>query len=242
MLRQPFIYALFFFFSALAAHGQDHQTNKKTLSRHLREVYDVVKTDWKIKDGAYTVINDAGFPVVRGLYTNGKKSGIWSYYDNDGKLVQQYDFNHDSLLIQAVDSASVVHDDFQIPQGVEDGSKLRAPYKIGGPEYGFYLLFDDRDIPQVVKSNSTKAEMTYVLTIDEHGKLESYMVLFAGESIDDVVVRRSVKGLPEEALEYVCATIDGHPVRSKISYTIPLDVNHTSTPGNNYQVTQHPTN
>jgi len=238
MSRQSICCTLICSFLGLAALGQDHQTNKKTLSRHLREVYDVLKSNWKIKDGSYTVINDAGFAVVKGHYTEGKKSGIWSYYDNNGKLVQQFDFEHDSLVAQANDPASVVHDSFDIPQGVDDSSTLRRPFKIGGPEYGFYLLFDERDIPQAVKGNSTKAEMTYVLTIDEHGKLESYMILFAGESINDIVIRRSVKGLPDEALEYASAMIGGHPVRSKMSYTIPLDVNHTPVPGNNY----HPTN
>ena len=112
MSRQSICCTLICSFLGLAALGQDHQTNKKTLSRHLREVYDVLKSNWKIKDGSYTVINDAGFAVVKGHYTEGKKSGIWSYYDNNGKLVQQFDFEHDSLVAQANDPASVVHDSF----------------------------------------------------------------------------------------------------------------------------------
>jgi len=225
-----------------SAISQDHQTNKKTLSRHLREVYDVTKANWKIKDGPYSVINDADLPVVKGAYTNGKKSGIWSYYDNNGKLVQEYDFDHDSLVIQSKDSSSVVHDDFQIPAGVEDGAKLQPPYKIGGSEYGFYLLYDERDIPQTVKSASGRANMTYVLTIDEKGHLESYTLAFGGENFGDIVERRSVKGLPAEALEFSAATIDGKPVRSKISYTIPLDIDHVTVPGTNNIVTRHSAN
>ena len=221
-----------------SAFSQDHQTNKKTLSRHLREVYDVLKADWKIKDGSYTVINDDNKAIVKGSYTNNRKTGVWKYYDNNGKLVQEYDYSRDSLLFQDSDPLSVVHDDFQIPQGVEDSAKLRRPYKIGGPEYGFYLLFDERDIPPTVKSASGKAEMNYVLTIDEKGSLESYTLIFGGENFNDIVIRRSVRGLSAEALEYAAATIDGKPVRSKISYTIPLDVNHVSVPGNNYQVTR----
>lgn len=222
----------------LHAFSQDHQTNKKTLSRHLREVYNVPKSNWKIKDGAYAVINDDNNVIVKGTYSSGHKTGIWSYFDNNGMLVQQYDYTRDSLLFQKKDSLSVVHDDFQIPQGVQDSAQLRPPYKIGGPEYGFYLLYDDRDIPQQVKGISGKAEMTYVLTIDEKGSLESYIVVFGGESFNDIVIRRSVKGLPAEALQYTAATIGGLPVRSKISYTIPLDINHVSVPGSNYQVTK----
>jgi hypothetical protein len=235
---RPFLLTLTLTLALVNAFSQDHQTNKKTLSRHLREVYDVQKADWKIKDGNYTVINDDKKIIVKGTYTNNRKTGVWSYYDNNGKLVQQYDYSRDSLLFQDRDPLSVVHDDFQIPQGVEDSAKLRRPYKIGGPEYGFYLLFDERDIPQAVKSTSGKAEMNYVLTIDEKGNLESYILIFGGENFTDIVIRRSVKGLPAEALEYAAATIDGKPVRSKISYTIPLDVNHVPVPGSNYQVTK----
>ena len=240
-MRKLLILSLLLPAATIAALAQDHQTNKKTLSRHLREVYNVVKTDWKIKDSTYSVINDAGFVVVKGNYVKGKKSGIWSYYDNNGTLVQQYDFDNDSLVSHDTDPASAVHTDYQIPQGVEDSTQLRAPYKIGGSEYGFYLLYDERDIPQPVKSASGRAEMTYVLTIDEKGRLESYALLFAGESFSDITERRSVRGLPEEALEYSAATIAGQPVRSKISYTIPLDINHVSVPGTNNIVTQHGT-
>lgn len=228
--------------ATFSAISQDHQTNKKNLSRHLREVYNVMKTDWKVKDGPYSVINDANLTVVEGAFKNGKKSGLWSYYDDNGKLVQEYDFDHDTLLIQIRDSSSVVHADFEIPQGVEDSSKLRPPYKIGGPEYGFYLLYDERDIPETVKSASGRANMTYILTIDEKGRLESYSLAFGGEHFSDIIEHRSIKGLPAEALEYSAATIDGHPVRSKISYTIPLDIDHFSVPGTNNIVTQHGAN
>lgn len=235
---RPFLLTMTLALGLFNAFSQDHQTNKKTLSRHLREIYDVRKSDWKIKDGSYSIVNDMNNVIAKGTYTNGRKTGIWNYYDNNGKLVQQYDYNRDSLLFEDRDSLSVVHDDFQIPQGVQDSAKLRPPYKIGGPEFGFYLLFDERDIPQSVKSTSGRAELTYVLTIDEKGNLESYTLIFGGENFDDIVIRRNVNGLAAEALEYSAARIDGLPVRSKISYTIPLDINHVSVPGSNYQVTK----
>jgi len=78
--------------AAFCSFSQDHQTMKKTLSRHLREVYDVPKKDWKVKDGRYIVLNDDGAQVVKGAYTDGKKSGDWSYYNGAGMLLQQYDY------------------------------------------------------------------------------------------------------------------------------------------------------
>jgi hypothetical protein len=233
------IFSLLCVFGPFCAMSQDHQTNRRTLSRHLREVYDVLKTNWKIKDGRYAVINDDGFTVVKGSYSDGKKTGTWDYYDNDGKLVQRYDFTGDSLVFQSADSTSIVHDSFDIPQGVDDSSKMRPPYKIGGPEYGFYLLYDERDIPAGLKASSARGQMTYVLTINEQGRLEDYTLLFAGEAISDMVIHRSVRGLPAEALEFSAATVEGKPVRSKISFVIPIDVNHVSVPGTNNIITQH---
>jgi hypothetical protein len=223
------------FLAALRCFSQDHQTQKKTLSRHLREVYDVPKKDWKIKDGPYFVINDDGAKVVKGAYDNGRKSGIWSYLNAGGDLLQKYDFSHDSLVYSAVDSGSIVHTDFQLLEfPANDNDKIQAPYKIGGAEYGFYLLFDDRDIPADVKSATSTASMTYVLTISAKGELESYTLLFSGSVILDKILHRSIRGLPADALAFSPAKINGVGVRSKLTYMIPLNVMHVDYPGENY--------
>jgi hypothetical protein len=215
--------------------SQDHQTQKKTLSRHLREVYDVPKKDWKTKDGPYFVINDDGVKLVKGAYDNGKKSGVWSFLNAAGDVLQKYDFSHDSLLYSAVDSGSIVHTDFQILEfPANDNDKIQAPYKIGGSEYGFYLIFDDRDIPADVKSATSTASMTYVLTISAKGELEGYTLLFSGSVINDKVIHRSTRGLPADALEFSPAKINGVGVRSKLTYMIPLNVMHVDVPGENY--------
>jgi hypothetical protein len=219
----------------LPVFSQEHQTNKKTLSRHLREVYSVQKKDWKIKDGPYSVINDDGVPIVKGSYTEGKKTGMWSYYNASGLLLQQYDFGHDSLISSTADSGSIVHTDFQLLEfPTNDSDKIQAPYKIGGPEYGFYLVYDDRDIPADVKGTTSTASMTYVFTISAKGELESYTLLFGGSAINDKTMHRTTHGLPADALAFSPARINGVGVRSKISYMIPLNVMHVDVPGENY--------
>src|SRR6202012_1216993 len=99
----------------LCAFSQDHQSNRKNISRNLREVYDVLKSDWKIKDGQYVVLNQHGTQIVKGQYAKNMKCGIWSYYDNNGRLIQQYDYTHDSLTFVGQDTLSIVQDDFRIP-------------------------------------------------------------------------------------------------------------------------------
>ena len=220
------------------ARPQDHQTNKRNLSRHLRELYNVLKSHWKVRDGGYTVVNDEGETIVKGAYADGRKTGVWNYYDDNGRLVQQYDFTNDSLISRDGDSLSIVHSDYQIPGVIDDSATIRAPYKIGGPEYGFFLLYDERDIPAEIKSATSVAQMTYVLTISAKGTLEAYRILFRGEGFGDISLSRSVRGLPHEASEFAAATVNGSPVRSQISWTIPLDIKHFGHPGTNYFPTQ----
>lgn len=218
---------------ALCGWTQDHQTMKKTLSRHLEEVYDVPKTNWKTKDGPYYVLDDNGYQVVTGAYAGGVKSGVWTYKNEAGIIVQQYDFSHDSLLYKATSPGLIVHTGYTLLGPNGDSDKIEAPYKIGGPDYGFYLLYDERDIPAVVRTNSNAALMTIVLTISEKGVLESYTLLFAGEHFTDVTVHKSVRGLSHEACDFVAATVNGRPVRSQLSWVVPLDIDHINHPGTN---------
>jgi hypothetical protein len=99
-------------------------------------------------------------------------------------------------------------------------------------------LYDERDIPAEVKAAGAIAQMTYVLTISEKGTLESYRILFRGEGFTDITIPRPVKGLSHEASEFAAATVNGKPVRSQISWTIPLDIHHFDHPGTNYFPTQ----
>lgn len=219
--------------TALWVYSQDHQTVKKTLSRHLEEVYDVAKTAWKIKDGRYFVLDDAGNQVVQGTYSKGVKTGIWTYLNDAGTVVQRYDFSRDSLLYSATVPGLIVHTGYQILDPSGDSGKIQVPYKIGGPDYGFYLLYDERDIPAVVKTNADSVFMTVVITVSEKGVLESYTLLFAGEHFTDITVHKSVKGLPHDAYEFSAATVNGRPVRSQLSWVVPLNIDHIHYPGTN---------
>ncbi|HXB96339.1 MAG TPA: hypothetical protein VNU70_14305 [Puia sp.] len=223
---------------ASCVFAQDHQTMKKTLSRHLEEVYDVPKANWKLKDGQYQVIDDDGHQVVKGAYTNGVKSGIWTYFNSAGAVIQRYDFSHDTLLYSAADPGSIIHADARIIGIVNDSANAHPAYKIGGAEYGFYLLYDERDIPAQVRSATSPAQMTYVLTISEKGVLEGYTVIFTGKRIDDISIHKSVRGLPHDAYEFAAATMDGKPVRSQISWVVPLDIQHYDHSVPNYSPTQ----
>src|SRR5690606_17404794 len=62
------------------------------------EKYYVLKSNKKIKHGPF---EKKGIKkhYVTGTYSNGKRSGIWEFYNIDGKLLSKYDFDKDSLLV-----------------------------------------------------------------------------------------------------------------------------------------------
>ncbi len=218
------------------ASGQLTKTVQNKLSATLTEEFEVLKANKKVKNGLYTVTDDNKNILVVGLYTNNKKDSIWSYYNPNGDLVQRYDFRSNQLLFNntAPTDGTIVQPKYELAGTTVDASKanVEPPCKIGGVNYGFYLLFDIRSIPNEVRNElrNVKSTMSYVLSISEQGKLEGWDIVYKDESSDNPkVVRQSVRDLPADAYEFLAAKVDGKPVKSKLIYNIPLVVNENNS-------------
>ena len=219
--------------------AQELRTEKKTLSRNLDEVYQVFETDKKVKVGPYKVVDDEKHILAVGTYKNGKKDSLWTYYNIWAEPVQQFDFTHDTLLYDGYDSATIVHSRFILDGNAATLDNTEPPHKIGGVNYGFYLLYDAREIPQEVKSGSDGATLNYVFDISDKGELKGWKVIYRGKQFNDIVQEKSIKGLPADAYEFTPAIVNGHPVSSRLVFSVSLDVNHIEASTTNNIVTQH---
>ena len=213
--------------------AQELKTEKKTLSRNLDEVYQVDPANKKIKEGAYKVVDDQKHVLVMGSFKDGKKDSVWTYYNNWQEPIQLYDFTNHRLAYEKTDSATSVKSIFQLYTPLKTGDKLQPPHKIGGANYGFFLLFDARDIPQEVRKYAEGATMSYVFSISDQGELLGWQVVYKGRQFRDIVQNKSIKGLPADAYEFVPAVINDHPVNSQLVLSVALDVNHIEVPTNN---------
>jgi hypothetical protein len=220
-------------FLTLPTFAQELNTEKKTLSRNLDEVYQVDPAHKKIKAGRYKVVDDQKHTLVMGSFKDGKKDSVWTYYNNWEDPIQQFDFTNHRLMYQKTDSATIVGSIFHIFTNLAVGDKLQPPYKIGGANYGFFLLFDARDIPEEVRKSSDAAIMSYVFNISDRGELVSWQVMYKGKQFADIVQNKSIRGLPPDAYEFTPALINGQPVNSQLILSVALDVNHIEVPGNN---------
>lgn len=237
---KPFIFCiLLVMLGSLPVLGQELTTIRKGVSRELWEVYQASSYHTKVKDGTYEVTTNQKETLVKGQFKDGKKVGVWEYLDA-GVPIQRYDFSAGQLLYNATDSLSFVRSDYALEALTDEGDSIQPPYKIGGVNYGFFLLYEPRDMPEELKGMTANAQMTYVFTVSEEGKMLDWTVMYTGPSIHEITVKRSILHLPADAYEFVAAKVNGKPVKSKLSYTIPLRVDYRRVIGpSNGTATEH---
>lgn len=222
-----------------SAFAQPSRSSKRTLSRSLDEICQSSSTDKNAKAGPCQILDEAKHVLATGIYRNGIKDSCWTYYNVLAQPIQRFDFNTHRLLYDRTDTATIVHSSFQLLGKTADSDKVHPPYKIGGANYGFYLFYDARDIPQEVKSASDGASINFVFYITDEGVLKEWKVIYKGKQFTDIVRRQSFHGLPPDAFEFMPAQVNGHPVSSLLIYSVSLDVSHVQASTTNNIVTQH---
>jgi hypothetical protein len=70
--------------------AQDIVARKNKLSDAVIERFYVLKSDLKTKHGPYKGYFRGKTVIAAGNYRNGEKTGIWSFCDARGKLVENY--------------------------------------------------------------------------------------------------------------------------------------------------------
>ncbi len=235
-----FLFCILFALATMPVLGQELTTIRRGLSRELWEIYQASSYHVKVKDGTYEVTTNKKETLVKGQFKNGQKVGVWTYYDA-GVPIQIYDFSAGKLLYNIPDSLTMVRSDYALEAVTDEGDTIQPPNKIGGANYGFLLLYEPRDMPEELKGMTASAQMTYVFTVTEEGKLQDWTVMYTGTSIHEIIVKKSILHLPADAYEFVAAKVNGKPVKSKLSYTVPLLVDHRGVIGtSNGVVTEHP--
>lgn len=217
---------------ATTAKTQDIKTIKRTVSASLTEEYEVFKDNKKVKNGNYWVFDNNKQLVVKGFYNNATKDSIWTYYNNNGEVVQCYNFRQNKLIVNNTDATTNVQQKFEIIPAVNSTNAIEPPVKIGGVNYGFYLLYDERLIPAKLK-NETRIStdtLSYVFTISELGKLKRWDVKTMNSYGDSTVQNYSIKGLPADAYDFVPAKINGTPVESKLILYVVLNIRQDNNP------------
>ena len=223
------IFILTIFLCAFA-NAQNTVWRKVRIAPTLVENYESDKVNKKLKVGECFIVNSSNRELARGKYKNGLKDSIWNYFSQNNDLIQVYDFTNKKLIYNILDEGSIVRQKSVIDTTGYVKPKVVAPVKIGGLDYGFYLLYNQRSLPQAAKDQKEDILMEYIFDISATGKLEDFNIKYSS-TFFNAEFKQSIKDLHGDAYEFIPASINGNPVKSKLVYQIMLYISQARDRG-----------
>jgi hypothetical protein len=197
--------------------SQETIERKNRLTDSVIERFYVLKSDKETKEGPYKAFFKRKTLIAIGNYTKGKKTGIWQFFNNQGILVQKFNYNTNNFTFESVyDTKDDVRYLFDVK--LQKGDTLTRPLKSGGVYYGcipylnlFRLPFESYGI------NTDAFEAVIELLVTPLGRLAEYKVHLTSEwyRYDHTVVM-DVHLLNEDDRTFMPATLNNKPILSRI--------------------------
>lgn len=215
---------IFLFTGFTVTHAQSTSWNKTRIAPTLLENFQFISKNKNIKNGEAFILDINNKELGRGNYKENKKDSIWNYFSQSGELIQVYDYTNKKIIYNFPDESTIVKSRYELDTIGLINAKITKPLKIGGLYYGFNLLYNQRNLPKEVKDQKESVLMEYVFSISETGKMETFSINYSS-TFYNAVYPQSIKGLYQDAYEFMPATINGNPVKSKLVYQIMLYIN-----------------
>lgn len=191
---------------SLAAYAQDTIPKKNSIGK-FDEQYAVLKADKKVKQGTYKLYADKKL-LVSGRYDQGKRTGLWSFY-NDDELEQQYDYTGNKLVLNNPVKAVTCQIEDAVP-----GDSIKGAVKVGGYN-GLALLVASVKFEENV--NAGRNQVLHVFSLDEQGNVKSWIA--SVKSADGIkIITQNISDISPELLQFLPATLNGKPVASTLTF------------------------
>jgi hypothetical protein len=197
--------------------GQDTVERKNRLPYNVIERYYVLKSDQKTKQGPYKAFLRRKTLIAMGNYKNDKRAGIWTFYESDGRLVERFNYNTNTLLNEApLDTAGDIS--YLFDAKIKESDRLTRPLKIGGSYYGFLPYVSLFKLPFSVMDVNTNSFNAYIeLLISPGGRLAEYKVHLSSALYQyKQTISMDVSLFSDEDRQFIPATLNDEPVLSRI--------------------------
>jgi hypothetical protein len=201
----------------MSCAGQDTLARKEHLSDSVIAHYYVLGASPNVKVGMYEVFLKHRTLLVRGRYNNGKKSGVWQFFDIKGGLNEKYNYDRKQFTYEAPLYSSPDFS-FLFDDSVKVGDRLTRPLKIGGVYYGFIPYLSVYKLPFETYDVNTYLFQAYIeLLISPMGRLADYNVRVVSSDYQyDRTFNIDVHLFSDEDRTFTPATKNGVPVISRI--------------------------
>jgi len=190
---------------------------KKRLTETVTETYKVLKADKKTKEGLYTAVYKRKTALAVGRYVDDKRAGTWHFYDIDGHLVENFDYDNLNLLYEEpMDSLSQTKIVYSFDNKFTDSDRVTRPLKIGGRCFGFipylkvYTLSED-----LYGINLYTAVAILEVLVSPGGRLADFKVHIRSNGYERIT-SFSPELIAEDDKVFVPATLNHKPILSRI--------------------------
>lgn len=218
------------------------QETVKVVDKKHKEIYYVLKSDKKVRQGPYCKLgcNDSaevegfyknglkdsiwtGWPAS-GVYVQGRKTGVWVYYNFMGQLEQKYDHSTNELLYWRFCGTP---DSLYFIYFGDDSTKVkleRPPLYIGGEAVQLEPILALVRIPWFtlwLHKNYRKIIINF--TVDSSGKTSDYRVTKGISASFDKKLLKALQGIPQTWLP---AIQNGKPVSKEHNFMMSFYIVH----------------
>jgi hypothetical protein len=197
--------------------AQDIVAKRNRLSDSVTEKFFVLKSDENIKQGPYKAYFRRKTVIAAGNYNNGKKTGIWSFADVSGKLVENYNYTTNNYIFEApLDTGTDLH--FLFDTLFVKTDFVTRPLKVGGSYYGFIPYLNIFQLPfETMDIETDYFNATVELLISPLGRLADYKVHLVSPYYEyDHIFNLDVNLFSEEDRTFQPATLNGKPIICRI--------------------------
>lgn len=210
---------LLFLASICYAQETIEVTNK--LGRNFTEVYSVLKSDMKTREGMYQM-RYKKIALASGVYHNNERKGNWHFFDQKGTVLQN--FNYDANLLtyeKPFDKKDLFK--YKLDKPYIEKDTVTKPLKIGGRYAGYQSLLALFKKPDDVNRNYYPYLNAQIeLLVSPYGNLADYTI-----HIDGLDLNVNLNLLADEDKKFVPATINREAVASTITIPVIMKANGT---------------
>jgi hypothetical protein len=192
---------------------------KNKIINNVTERYEtIIETNKQVKQGVYHAFYNKKIVLASGKYVNDKKVGIWHYFDRDGTLMQNYNYDNNKLLYEAPEGSPSPLS-YNIDYYIKDNDVATPPVRPGGRYFGYLPYLKAFQLPAGMDAEYyDRSVVTFDLLISPMGRLADIVVHISrkGTGVDQMVYNISPDIFSADDKIFIPATLNKNPVASQI--------------------------
>jgi hypothetical protein len=206
------------------SYAQETMLVNQKLPNKLVAVYNVLKSDIKIKQGLYQVRRDKKTAIVSGVYTNNKRTGLWHFFDSKGTLIENFNYDTNELTYEAPDTRQEGFK-YVFDKDFTSTDTITKPIRVGGRYYGYLPYLNLFKKPKDLNTIDQAYLNVYIeLLISPGGVLADYNIHISSDYYNfERTLNVNLDLLPLDDKIFIPATINRQPVASRITIPCLID-------------------